>query len=201
MMFVNQVGLTIQNKEKTMKQIILLTMIVFLSSCSNNVLKDTEDKFIEVTDVAYEKNNLENFNNEGLLYDTDAKIFNEAELQEHNIAINSFYHSGVNFVLYFAYDDYEVDTQTTQTIIKHANFMTNNPNIALRLEGHADARGTREYNLALAENRALSIKEILDLYGLENQIEVISFGEEMPKSNENNEQGWQQNRRVEFIYK
>jgi len=70
----------------------------------------------------------------------------------------------------------------------------------LRLEGHADERGTREYNLALGENRALSVKEVLSLYDLSSRVEVISFGEEKPIAQSHDEAGWKMNRRVEFIY-
>jgi peptidoglycan-associated lipoprotein len=68
------------------------------------------------------------------------------------------------------------------------------------LEGHADERGTREYNLALGENRALAVKDVLALYGLLSRTQVISYGEEKPISNEHNEEGWKKNRRVDFIY-
>ena len=56
---------------------------------------------------------------------------------------------GISFTLYFAFDDTEIDEAATRVIIEHANFMQNNPSVRLRLEGHADERGTREYNLAL----------------------------------------------------
>jgi peptidoglycan-associated lipoprotein len=58
--------------------------------------------------------------------------------------------------------------------------MQSNPSVNLRLEGHADERGTREYNLALGENRALSVKEVLGLYNLDDRIIVVSYGEEQP---------------------
>jgi len=70
----------------------------------------------------------------------------------------------------------------------------------LRLEGHADERGTREYNLALGENRALAVKEVLGLYDLNSRVEVISFGEEIPLIQAHDESAWGKNRRVEFIY-
>lgn len=78
--------------------------------------------------------------------------------------------------------------------------MRDNPTLDLRLEGHADERGTREYNLALGENRALAVKEILGLYDLSSRVKVVSFGEENPVVQLHDESAWQQNRRVEFIY-
>ena len=105
-----------------------------------------------------------------------------------------------SFILYFSYDDSEIDEVSTRTIIEHANFMQDNPSLRLRLEGHADERGTREYNLALGENRALSVKEVLGLYNLDDRILVVSYGEESPVLVESNELAWKQNRRVEFFY-
>jgi peptidoglycan-associated lipoprotein len=114
--------------------------------------------------------------------------------------IENFKNSSDSFVLYFSYDDTEIDEVSTRAIIEHANFMQDNPSISLRLEGHADERGTREYNLALGENRALSVKEVLSLYNLDDRILVVSYGEESPVMVGSNELAWEENRRVEFFY-
>ena len=114
--------------------------------------------------------------------------------------IKNFKDSSGSFTLYFSYDDTEIDEVSTRTIIEHANFMQDNPSVSLRLEGHADERGTREYNLALGENRALSVKEILSLYNLDDRILVVSYGEESPVMVGSNELAWEENRRVEFFY-
>jgi len=78
--------------------------------------------------------------------------------------------------------------------------MKNNPSVNLRLEGHTDNRGTHGYNLALGENRALSVKEVLGGYNLDELIIVISYGEEKPILTGNNEDAWKKNNRVEFVY-
>ena len=114
--------------------------------------------------------------------------------------IENFKNSSDSFILYFDYDDTEIDEVSTRKIIEHANFMQDNPSISLRLEGHADERGTREYNLALGENRALSVKEVLSLYNLDDRILVVSYGEESPILVGSNEMAWEENRRVEFSY-
>tara|TARA_B110000967_G_scaffold209651_1_gene266852 strand:+ start:7670 stop:8518 length:849 start_codon:yes stop_codon:yes gene_type:complete len=114
--------------------------------------------------------------------------------------IENFKNSSGSFTLYFSYDDTEIDEVSTRTIIEHANFMQDNPSVSLRLEGHADERGTREYNLALGENRALSVKEVLGLYNLDDRITVVSYGEESPILVGSNELAWEANRRVEFSY-
>ena len=139
-----------------------------------------------------------------VILDSDGNLANREEivsaLTQSETAAETLEDGGVSFILYFSYDDTEIDEKATQIIIEHANFMMNNPKLFLRLEGHADERGTREYNLALGENRSLSVKEVLGLYGLENRIEVVSFGEEQPVAFTHDEEGWQKNRRVEFIY-
>ena len=71
----------------------------------------------------------------------------------------------------------------------------------MRLEGHADERGTREYNLALGERRAQSVRELIMLQGASgNQIDIVSYGEEKPAVVGSGEESWQENRRVELVY-
>jgi len=143
-----------------------------------------------------------------IILDEDGNLVNRDELiealregaAETELAVAELQKAGGSFVLYFAYDDTEIDEVATRVIIEHANLMQNNPSVRLRLEGHADERGTREYNLALGENRALSVKEVLGLYNLEDRVVVVSYGEEQPVEIEHNEEAWQKNRRVEFVY-
>ena len=103
-------------------------------------------------------------------------------------------------VFYFDFDQAIVRRDGHAELDQHAAILGANARLSVRLEGHADERGTREYNLALGENRALAVKEILGLYDLSSRIEVISFGEERPIAQLHDESAWQQNRRVEFIY-
>jgi peptidoglycan-associated lipoprotein len=143
-----------------------------------------------------------------IVLDADGNLANRDELIEALVesaaateaAISEFGNNADSFTLYFAYDDTEIDEVATRIIIQHANFMQENPAINLRLEGHADERGTREYNLALGENRALSVKEVLGLYNLDDRIIVVSYGEEAPILTGSNEEAWEKNRRVEFSY-
>ena len=143
-----------------------------------------------------------------IVLDVDGNLANKEELIEAILesaavteaAISEFGNQAESFTLYFAYDDTEIDEVATRIIIQHANFMQNNPSVNLRLEGHADERGTREYNLALGENRGLSVKEVLGLYNLDDRIIVVSYGEEDPVLTGSNEEAWEKNRRVELIY-
>ena len=142
-----------------------------------------------------------------IVLDADGNLANREELIEALLendaatraAISEFCNQA-ECTLYFAYDDSEIDELATRIIIEHANFMQENPSVNVRLEGHADERGTREYNLALGENRALSVKEVLGLYNLDDRIIVISYGEEDPVLTGSNEAAWEKNRRVEIVY-
>ena len=196
------------------KKIILLTSVIFLSSCAGTSIKDLGDKFLDLINPSDPAVEVEDLSDSVLMLDDESGSFSGEELAESDasaseqsseqseteIAVRTLTDADVSFVLYFSYDDTEIDEEATQVIIDHANFMRNNPEISLRLEGHADERGTREYNLALGENRALSVREVLGLYGLENRVEVVSFGEEQPIAFTHDEDSWQKNRRVEFIY-
>jgi len=104
-------------------------------------------------------------------------------------------------MIYFDYNSIEIRDDSLSLIASAAEALTTNPTIRIRLEGHADERGTREYNLALGERRAQSVRELIMLQGANNnQIDVVSYGEEKPEVAGSDEQSWQQNRRVELIY-
>lgn len=105
-------------------------------------------------------------------------------------------------IIYFNYDQYELDDQGTEVVRYHANILIQNPRQKLVLQGHTDERGTPEYNLALGEKRALAVSQAMMLFGVEeSRIEVISFGEEQPEVAQSNELAWQKNRRVEIVIK
>lgn len=106
-----------------------------------------------------------------------------------------------NRVVYFEFDSSSVRQEDQITLEAHAAYLADNPNVTIRLEGHTDERGSREYNLALGERRALSIRQILMLQGAGiQQFQVTSFGEEKPDVEGFDENAWQQNRRVELLY-
>ena len=102
-------------------------------------------------------------------------------------------------VFYFDFDVAEFQPSDRETLIIHARNLAENPNRRVRLEGHADERGTREYNLALGERRANSIRDFLIVNGASRaQIETVSYGEERPAVRGQTEEAYRQNRRVEI---
>jgi peptidoglycan-associated lipoprotein len=104
-------------------------------------------------------------------------------------------------VIYFQYDTTDVSAEYQPIVLAHANYLARNPNISVLLEGHTDERGSREYNLALGERRAQSVRQLMQLTALPNQLEVVSYGEERPTTMGHDESAWQLNRRVEIVYR
>lgn len=104
-------------------------------------------------------------------------------------------------VIYFMYDSAEIKPEYVPVIEAHAVFLANHPQVQVVLEGHADERGSREYNVALGEQRAESIARKLAVQGAtESQLRTVSYGEEKPVSYGHDESAWQLNRRVEIVY-
>ncbi|MCH7817326.1 MAG: peptidoglycan-associated lipoprotein Pal [Proteobacteria bacterium] len=103
-------------------------------------------------------------------------------------------------VFYFDFDVAEFRGADRDVLTYHARDLAANSNKSIRLEGHADERGTREYNLALGERRATAILNYLIVNGAaRSQIETVSYGEERPAQRGESDQAYQQNRRVEII--
>jgi peptidoglycan-associated lipoprotein len=104
-------------------------------------------------------------------------------------------------VVYFDFDRAEVRSEDAAIVAAHAGYLSSNPGTRVRLEGHTDERGTREYNIGLAERRAQSVRRAMMLQGVaETQLATVSFGEERPAAAGEDESAWSQNRRVEIVY-
>ena len=104
---------------------------------------------------------------------------------------------GVPDRVFFATNESVLTTRSRDTLRKQAAWLRKNPSINVVLEGHADERGTREYNLALGERRANAAKDYLMTYGVSaNRISVISYGKERPVDSGSNPLAWSKNRRA-----
>jgi peptidoglycan-associated lipoprotein len=102
-------------------------------------------------------------------------------------------------VVYFDFDSSEIRPQYAGVITAHARGLAANPNQRLRLEGHTDERGSREYNIALGERRAQAVRRALLLQGAADaQLVTVSYGEERPAVDGTTEEAFALNRRVEF---
>ena len=104
-------------------------------------------------------------------------------------------------VIYFELDSSNVRADFRSTIEAHAAYLAANLNVEIRLEGHADERGSREYNLALGERRSLAVRKQLVLLGASAaQISAVSYGEERPATEGSDEDSYALNRRAEIVY-
>ncbi|MBL79795.1 MAG: peptidoglycan-associated lipoprotein [Nitrosomonadaceae bacterium] len=103
--------------------------------------------------------------------------------------------------VYFEFDEYVVNDKYNSMVLSHARYLRDNSNAKIRLEGNTDERGSREYNIALGQRRADSVKKVMTLAGTqEHQIESVSYGEEKPRAVGHDEASWAENRRVDIRY-
>jgi peptidoglycan-associated lipoprotein len=103
--------------------------------------------------------------------------------------------------IYFGYDQATLEQQYETVLIAHARFMISNPQLTAEIQGNCDERGSREYNIALGQQRALSVKRALELLGVEgHRIETVSFGAEKPVAFGHDEDSWRLNRRADIVY-
>ena len=104
-------------------------------------------------------------------------------------------------VVYFDLDRSDVRSEGAEILACHARYLGNRPNARVTLEGHADERGSREYNLGLGERRGNAVSSALQANGgSASQLTVVSYGEERPTCTDSNEDCWARNRRVEIVY-
>ncbi|MCK5901959.1 MAG: peptidoglycan-associated lipoprotein Pal [Cocleimonas sp.] len=104
-------------------------------------------------------------------------------------------------IIYFDYNQSSILPQYKEVLAAHAQLLKNNPEIRVRVEGHADERGSPEYNIALSENRAKTVRQYLAFKNVAtDQMETIGYGEEKPLVRKHDEKAWNKNRRVELNY-
>jgi peptidoglycan-associated lipoprotein len=105
-----------------------------------------------------------------------------------------------NAPIYFGFDDYTLSPEAQSTLTAMAEALKANKSAVVQIEGHCDERGTVEYNLALGERRAQSVKNFMAQLGVEGaRLSTISYGEEKPVVQGHTEEAWAKNRRAEFV--
>ncbi len=104
-------------------------------------------------------------------------------------------------VIYFDFDSSAIRAEYSQSVAAHAANLVARPGTTVRLEGHTDERGSREYNIGLGERRAQAVRRALMLQGVRaEQITTVSYGEERPAVTGSDDEAWAMNRRVEIVY-
>jgi peptidoglycan-associated lipoprotein len=126
-------------------------------------------------------------NAEALAGDTDAMMGPTGELLSKRI-------------VYFDFDRADIRADSQAVVAAHAGYLAKNPSQKVRLEGHADERGSREYNIGLGERRGQAVRRALLLQGAaESQVSTVSYGEERPFAEGATEEAWAQNRRAHLV--
>lgn len=116
-------------------------------------------------------------------------------------SINDPQHPLAQRTVFFAYNSSQLTPEGVELVRGHAEYLSRFNDVRVRVEGHTDERGSREYNIALGDNRARSVARILQLGGADpGQFSTLSYGEEVPVDENSNPSAWRRNRRVEVIY-
>jgi len=169
-----------------MKKLLSVSLIVLLSACASQTTQP------EVDDLNSGKNNV----GSGDTYGSGSgrpSYFNQ--LQDPNSILSQR-------SIYYDFDSYSVKSEYRELVLAHAKLLRDNPDASVILQGNTDERGSREYNLALGQRRADSVKSMMTLSGAsDNQIEAVSFGEEKLRATGSGESAWSQNRRTDIVYR
>jgi peptidoglycan-associated lipoprotein len=191
-----------------MKVIKLLTVsliLVGLAGCSSLGSSKKDSDAMQNGDVSIEDRNADSSGLEGgKAYGSDVNSEKQVIVGEDGYQNSQFNDPSSPLshgIVYFDYDSSTVRPQDLPILEAHAAYLSAHPNASIRVEGHTDDRGSREYNLALGERRALAIRQILMLQGAGiNQFQVTSYGEERLAAEGYDESVWSKNRRVELTY-
>jgi len=173
------------------RNILMLSVVAVLAACSSNdeegVLLDSSVIPID-QQAGYDPNSADGALAE--IYDAEVVTSNIAPGTQQDLIVN------VGDRVFFGTDRFDIDNQARQVLERQADFLNRYPNLTITVEGHADERGTREYNLALGERRAQAVKNYLIALGIsQSRIDTISFGKERPEELGANASAWAQNRR------
>ena len=164
-----------------MKKInILILTLIFMFSCSTVPVEEVDSQQATTVDLTSDSDTSS---------DAASDPMSDLDIGEPYVKI------------YFDYDQDALREDALSDLLKVSRLMKDNPKYTLLVEGHADERGTREYNLALSERRAKAVEDFLSASGVSSfNVEVVGYGEEKPVDNGSNESAWSQNRRAELFF-
>lgn len=171
-----------------MKKLLGILLIGILSACASSTTQPTagvEDRSVNVGEDAA--------NVEGQAVGSSGATFHSLQDPDNILSKRS---------IYYDFDSYVVANEYQGLVLAHAKFLRDNSTVSVLIQGNTDGRGSREYNLALGQRRADSVKNMMTLSGVrEDQVESVSLGEEKPRGMGQNESSWTENRRADIIYR
>jgi peptidoglycan-associated lipoprotein len=160
--------------------------LVLLVGCASNTVPDPDP-----TDATYDASDA----------GADTDVYGDDPMGGGEALQDDYSAGELTNIIYFDFDSSEVRADFTDIVARHALILANDATVRVRLEGHADERGSREYNIGLGDRRAQSVRRMLMIQGASaSQIATVSFGEERPVALGSDEDSWAQNRRVEIKY-
>ncbi|MFU9136188.1 MULTISPECIES: peptidoglycan-associated lipoprotein Pal [unclassified Erwinia] len=171
---------------KVLKGLMLALPVIAVAACSSHK-NNNNDQTSGMGDGANSGMN-SGMNGGGNMSSDEQARLQMQELQKNNI-------------VYFGLDKYDIQSDFAQMLDAHATFLRNNPSYKVTVEGHADERGTPEYNIALGERRATAVKMYLQGKGVSaDQISIVSYGKEKPAVLGHDEAAYAKNRRAVLVY-
>lgn len=171
----------------------LLNDVLALGEAPTYETVDVAYPLEEITEVPFEEESLE----DEPFADFDPSLIQEEGVEEARLL--DFSATGELTDIHFSFDKYVLDEASRKILEKNAVYLLKHPNIQVQIESHCDERGTNNYNLALGDRRALTVKSYMTSQGIaESRMHLISYGEEKPFCQESNENCWHQNRKVHF---
>ena len=173
----------------TIKPIALAALVSFtLAACASNEIPDPEPTF-DSTDGS------------GMNSGSSSSGFDQDGMDSGEFFDDGMDSDELTTVVYFDFDQSELRAEYGDLLARHAQQLANNSRTRVRLEGHADERGSREYNIGLGERRSQAVRRMLLIQGASaSQISTVSFGEERPAALGSDEEAYALNRRVEIVY-
>ncbi|MFJ5439207.1 peptidoglycan-associated lipoprotein Pal [Pectobacterium brasiliense] len=166
---------------KVLKGLMLALPVLAVAACSSNKNADND------------QSSMGNAGNNGMMDGGNMSSSEQARLQMQELQRNN--------IVYFGLDKYDVSSEFAQMLDAHAAFLRSNPSYKVTIEGHADERGTPEYNIALGERRANAVQMYLQGKGVSSdQISIVSYGKEKPAVLGHDEAAYAKNRRAVLVY-
>ncbi|TEW45988.1 peptidoglycan-associated lipoprotein Pal [Psychromonas algicola] len=184
------------NLSKISKSLLIALPMIALGACSSNSATETESA--EQTN-APATTQAETTTTANDTVQTDA--IEAIELTEEEKLIEQYSSAILETTIQFEFDKSTILPEFALILDAHAKFLIDNASKSVTVEGHADEKGTPEYNIALGERRAIAVSNYLQNMGVaESQIKVVSYGEEKPANFAHNEAAWAENRRAVLVY-
>jgi len=172
-----------------MRKLLGISLIVLLSACASQTTQP------EVDDLTAGAGSSDGYGSGDLMGSGSGRPGYFSQLNDPNSILSQR-------SVYYDFDSYTVKSEYRELVLSHARFLRDNPDANVILQGNTDDRGSREYNLALGQRRADSVKNMMTLAGARDmQIESVSLGEEKPRAIGHGESAWSQNRRTDIMYR